>query len=167
MSPSAATPELRFTRSRQAVVSLAWGLGCLLLSLGLFILHFQRFTHPPALGWGFVPLLPAALFLWLAWHQLRHPFLVLTRIGIEIYPFFLPARNMHLLLWQQISHSEIIAEPPQLILTRADAADAKIFITLAPLVPRQRELLHTALSGVQTNREKVTASITAKEESGP
>ena len=67
MPPSAATPELRFTRSRQAVVSLAWGLGCLLLSLGLFILHYQRFTHPPALGWGFVPLPPAAFFLWLAW----------------------------------------------------------------------------------------------------
>ena len=167
MPPSAATPELRFTRSRQAVVSLAWGLGCLLLSLGLFILHFQRFTHPPALGWGFVPLLPGMLFLWLAWHQLRHPFLVLTRIGVEIYPFFLPARNMHLLLWQQISQSEIIADPPQLILTRADATDAKIFITLAPLVPRQRALLQTALVGVQTTREKVTAGITVKEESGP
>ena len=167
MPSSAATPELRFTRSRQAVVSLAWGLGCLLLSLGIFILHYQRFTHPPAFFWGFVPLLPGTLCFWLAWHQLRHPFLVLTRIGIEIYPFFLPARNMHLLLWQQISRSEIISEPPQLILTRADATDAKIFITLAPLVPRQRELLQTALAGVQINREKVSMDYAAKEKSGP
>ena len=167
MPSSAAIPELRFTRSRQAVVSLACGLGCLLLSLGIFILHYQRFTHPPVFFWGFIPLPLAALFLWLAWHQLRHPFLILTRIGVEIYPFFLPARNMHLLLWQQISRSEILFDPPRLILTRADATDAKIFITLAPLVPRQRELLQTALAGVQSNREKVSADSKPKEESGP
>lgn len=162
MAPSAATPELRFTRSRQAVVMLCWGLAMLLLSLGLFVLHRQRFTHPPALFWGFLPLPFAALFLWLAWQHLRHPFLVLTKVGVEIYPFFLPGRNMNLVLWQQIARTEIQLRPPRLVLTRADAADAKIFITLAPLAPRQRLLLQTALDGVQENREKVSEAMRQK-----
>lgn len=157
MAPSAATPELRFTRSRQAIVTLLWALGLLFLSLGLFTLHHQRITHPPSWYWALLPLPLAATALWLTWHQLRRPYLILTRIGLEIYPFFLPARNMHLVLWQQIARTEVTPIPPQLILTRADATDAKIFITLAPLPPSQRLLLEKALSGVQANREKVSS----------
>jgi hypothetical protein len=151
--------ELRFTRSRQAVVMVAWALGFLLLSVLLFILHQQRHSHPPALFWSWLPLPFVILFAWLAWNHLRHPYLALTRVGLEIYPFFLPAQNMHLVLWQQIRHAEVIDQPPQLILTRADSEDAKIFITLEPMPARQRALLAKALQGVQDMREKVTASM--------
>lgn len=151
--------ELRFTRARQAVVMFAWGFGLLLASAGLFVLHQQRHTNPPALFWMFIPLVPAVVFLWLTWSHLKHPYLALTRVGIEIYPFFLPARNMNLILWQQIAKSEVSETPPLLVLTRADAVDAKIFITLAPIQPQQRRFLARALNGVQEMREEVTAKI--------
>lgn len=154
--------ELRFTRARQAITMFAWGFGLLLASAGLFVLHFQRHTHPPSIVWGFLPILPGILLLWLTWTHLRHPYLALTRVGVEIYPFFLPARNMNLILWQQIAGTEVSDSPAQLVLTRADCADGKIFITLDPIAPPQRQLLARALTGVQEMREKVSADIAAQ-----
>lgn len=161
MKKSDALIELRFTRSRQATPILAWALGFLFCALGFALLHYQRFTHPPSLYWAAIPLCPALLLLWLAWSHLRHPYLALTRVGIEIYPFFLPARNMNLVLWQQIARTEVTHTPPQLVLTRSDSIDAKIFITLEPIAPQQRILLERALQGVQENRESVSREISA------
>ncbi len=148
--------ELRFTRSRQAVVMMAWGVAFWLISVAFMATYYHNF-HRQAWWWIVVPAVPALVFCWLAWNHLRHPYLVLTRVGLEIYPFFLPARNMHLVLWQQIARADVSTTPPLLTLTRADQEDGKIFITLAPLQPRQRQLLARALEGVQEMREKVSA----------
>lgn len=147
--------ELRFTRAHQALVMLAWSLGLLLAAVVAGACYYHNFLQP-AWWWILVPALPALGFGWLAYTHLRHPYLVLTRVGLEIYPFFLPARNMHLVLWQQISQAAVTDAPPLLTLTRADQDDGKIFITLTPLPPRQRALLAKALTGVQTMREKVS-----------
>lgn len=166
--------ELRFTRSRQAVVMIAWGMAFLLASMVLLSLRLEpvirrinpdKLQAPPALIWGLLPLPIAIGFFWLAWSHLRHPYLALTRVGIEIYPFFLPSKNMNLVLWQQIKESVVSDKPAQLILTMADRPDSKIFITLDPLALPQRRLLARALEGVQENREKVTREVEAKAES--
>jgi hypothetical protein len=148
--------ELRFTRSRQAVVMLAWCVVFLMATVGCIATNYHNF-HRQEWWWALFPAVPALLFGWLAWNHIRHPYLALTRVGVEIYPFFLPSRNMHLVLWQQISHAEVTEGPPLLTLTRADQADGKIFITLAPLTPQQRKLMGRAFAGVQEMREKVTA----------
>jgi hypothetical protein len=148
--------ELRFTRSRQAVVMLAWGITFTLISVAFMATYYHNF-HRQAWWWAVLPGIPAAVFYWLAWNHLRHPYLVLTRVGLEIYPFFLPARNMHLVLWQQIARADVSSTPPLLTLTRADQDDGKIFITLAPLQPQQCQLLARALEGVQEMREKASA----------
>jgi hypothetical protein len=150
--------ELRFTRSRQAVIMFAWGLAFWLVSVTLGALYYHNFKQNPW-WWAVLPAIPACLFCWLGWSHLRHPYLALTRVGLEIYPFFLPARNMHLVLWQQIRHTEVTSKPPMLTLTRADQTDGKIFITLAPLTPRQCQLLTRALNGVQEMREQVSANM--------
>jgi glucan phosphoethanolaminetransferase (alkaline phosphatase superfamily) len=148
--------ELRFTRSRQAVVMMAWGLAFWLVAAGLGATYYHNF-YRQAWWWVLLPAVPALIFSWLAYCHLRHPYLALTRVGLEIYPFFRPSRNMHLVLWQQIARTEVTAHPATLTLTRADQADGKIFITLEPIHPRQRQLLTRALEGVQAMREKVSA----------
>lgn len=135
---------------------LAWGLAFFLVTVTLMALHYHNFEQHPW-WWAVIPAVPALLFFWLAYNHVRHPYLALTRVGLEIYPFFLPARNMHLVLWQQIASTQVTPDPPMLELKRADQEDGKIFITLAPLHPRQRQLLTRALNGVQEMREKVSA----------
>ena len=153
--------ELRFTRSRQAMKMLAVGLVFWLASVALMATAYHNFNHQ-SWWWAVVPAVPALLFCWLAWSHLRHPYLVLTRVGLEIYPFFLPSRNMNLILWQQIARTEVTTSPPLLTLIRADQADGKIFITLDPLQPTQRRFLSRALEGVQEMREEVSAKIAAQ-----
>lgn len=145
---SAMLRELRFTRSRQAVVMLAVGIGFVLMSVALLVMNKQWENHPPAWWWTLLPLPPACAFLWLAWQHLRRPYLVLSRIGIEIYPFLLPAQNMNLVLWQEIASAEVQQEDTMLALTLANFEDAKIFVTLRPMAERQRPLLAQAIRGV-------------------
>ncbi len=153
--------ELRFTRSRQAMKMLAVGLVFWLASAALMATSYHNFNHQ-SWWWVLVPAVPALVFCWLSWSHLRHPYLVLTRVGLEIYPFFLPSRNMNLILWQQIARTEVTASPPLLTLIRADQEDGKIFITLDPLQPTQRRFLGRALDGVQEMREEVSAKIAAQ-----
>ena len=49
-----------------------------------------------------VPLALAAVVARVAVGLTRHAYLILTPLGIEIFPFFRPAEGMRLVMWQEV-----------------------------------------------------------------
>ncbi|BCU76221.1 hypothetical protein [Luteolibacter sp. LG18] len=139
--------ELRFTRSRQAAgFSIAAGM-LAMAGLVFFLLAPYRADNPelPHPAWGLLPLTLAAGSLRLAWRCARHAYLLLSPIGIEIFPFFRPAAGMQVVPWAQIAAVEI----DQARLTLHFSADrtSGIHLSLAPIRRARRALLIAAIEG--------------------
>ena len=144
--------ELRFTRSRQAVTFLALGLLCVAAAAAIVVLHRQRIVHPPPLWAALLPMLPAWLCLRTALRLARHAYLLLSPIGIEIFPFFRPADNMQLVSWGEVADASVDDSRRLLTLTLAGFDDAKIIVSLDPMTHQSRELLARAIAGVMAQR---------------
>jgi hypothetical protein len=147
------TAELRYTRAGQSVAFLAAGILLLSLGAGLGLLgwHWDDKTMPAPLlptPWlGVAPVALAAFFFWWAGRLVRRPLLVLTPVGIEVYPFIHPDDNMQLVLWAEIDTIEIDAGRRWLVITRSDTAGGKVFVSLRPLTGPSRLMLARAVEG--------------------
>jgi len=151
--------ELRFTRSRQAVTFVIAGAILFGVAGGILVLWWQRLDYRPAIWWALLPTVASWGCFRLAVHLTRHAFLLLSPIGIEIFPFFRPAQNMQLFSWGEIKHAEVDDGQRLLVLTLAGYEDAKVIISLAPIKPGARSLLAKAITGVMEKRTEGSASI--------
>ena len=148
--------ELRFTRSRQALTFLTAGIACLCVAGGIFIkalpLAGNAAGEPAAVDsplWALVPLVPAVLCFWVAVHCLRHAFIILTPLGIELFPFWRPARNLQVIYWAEIQTATI---SPDFKIFTIKCHASGITATLAPISRSGRVLLKRAIEG-RTDRE--------------
>jgi len=146
--------ELRFTRSRQAVTFAVAGVLFLCFASGLGIILWWRWHSWLTLLWLLLPLLAAWGCLRLALHLTRHAYLLLSPIGIEIFPFFRPAQQMQLFSWGEIGHAEVSDGDRLLILTLAGYEDSKVIISLDPVPLRARPLLRKAVEGLMEKRAR-------------
>ena len=144
--------ELRFTRSRQAVTFVVAGVLFISLAAGLLLLWWQRVDHPPSLWWTLIPLCFSWISFRIAAHLTRHAYLLLSPIGIEIFPFFRPSENMQLFSWSEIRDAGVSDDGRLLTLTLAGYEDAKVFVSLDPVKPAARPLLRKAIEGVMEKR---------------
>jgi hypothetical protein len=146
--------ELRFTRSHQA--GLFWGLATLFAcgSAALFLASSEylnaletrvRLVNSPL--WGFLPILPALFFAWVAVHLTRHAFLILTPLGIEIFPFWKPKQNLQVLYWAEIASAEVNDDADLLVICLAGEGDSRVIISLDPIKLERRLLLKHAIEG--------------------
>lgn len=126
----------------------------LCLAAGLGVLLWWRYCPWLTWLWLLLPLLAAWGCLHLALHLTRHAFLLLSPIGIEIFPFFRPAQQMQLLSWGEIAHAGMTEDDRLLILTLAGLEDAKIIIGLDPVPRRALPLLRKAVEGLMENRAR-------------
>ncbi len=141
--------ELRFTRSGQAVGfcvagAVMTGIGVTLLATG-----FYRAINPavPHSAWA-IPFLAVAVGLFMvARHLTRHAYLILTPMGLEIFPFFRPAKRMQMVFWQEISDAEIDEREKWLTLHFNDERTAGMHLSLSPVRKKLRELLAKAVLG--------------------
>ena len=150
--------ELRFTRSRQAVTFVIAGVVFLAVAGGVLALWLWRVNHPLSLWWAVLPLTAAWACLRLAANLTRHAYLLLSPLGIEIFPFYRPAQNMQLFAWSEIQHAGVSEDGRLLTLTLAGYEDAKVIISLDPVKEKARPMLKKAVEGVMERRE--TASLT-------
>ncbi len=141
--------ELRFTRSGQA--SHFWVSAAVLTSVGITLLATSiyreinpRLPHPV---WASVPLLLAAVMARLAVGMTRHAYLILTPLGIEIFPFFRPAEGMRLVLWQEVDHAEVDEKTSCLTLHHDAGKTSGIHLSLTPIRADRRTLLAKAVLG--------------------
>lgn len=139
--------ELRFTRAGQALVFAILAAVLVMVALVFFLLAPHRPDHPvlPHPAWGLLPLALALLAGRLAWHCARHAYILLSPIGVEIFPFFRPAANMQVIPWAQIAAAEVGDK----ILTLHFSAErtAGIHLALSPIAKDRRELLAKAIRG--------------------
>jgi hypothetical protein len=141
--------ELRFTRSGQA--SHFWLAAAMLAAAGITLLATAiyrdinpRLPHP---AWALLPLAAAAALASLAMKMTRHAYLILTPLGIEIFPFFRPAAGMRLVLWQEVARAEVDEKSRRLTLHHDAAKTSGIHLSLSPIRADRRCLLAKAVLG--------------------
>ena len=141
--------ELRFTRSGQA--TLFWVGAAVLGSVGITLLAttIYRDINPalPHPAWAVVPLAFAGFMVHTAARLTRHAYLILTPLGIEIFPFFRPANGMRLILWQEIHHAEVDGKATRLTLHHDSGKTSGIHLSLTPIRSDRRTLLAKAVIG--------------------
>lgn len=144
--------ELRFTRSGQAL--LFWLMAAVFTAGAVTLLatSYYRDVNPalPEPQWSLVPLVLALLSLRLAYSLTRHAYLILTPLGIEIFPFFRPAAGMRLVVWQEIASAEVNASLTVLTLHHNAEKSSGIHLSLKPIRRDLREWLAKAVVGRAT-----------------
>lgn len=138
--------ELRFTRGAQATLFAVVAAVACGASAAIIILNF--ISKDPLLSWWWavLPLLVAALFARLAFRCARHAYIILTPLGIEIFPFFNARENLQVLYWSQIADAEI-NENQQLVIHFNEEQSAGVVASLTPISPARRILLERAIEG--------------------
>ncbi len=141
--------ELRFTRSEQAVVF--WMAAAVLVACGVTILAtaYYRDINPrvPHGAWAVVPFAFAGLMVQTAVRLTKHAYLILTPLGIEIFPFFRPSAGMRLVTWQEIQGAEVDGDLKRLILHHNPEKTSGIHLSLEPIRKERRTLLAKAVIG--------------------
>ena len=141
--------ELRVTRSGQA--TLFWISAAVLFTVGITMLatSIYRDINPqlPHPAWAFVPLGMALFMVRVAVGLTRHAYLILTPLGIEIFPFFRAAAGMRLVLWQEVNHAEVDENLTRLTLHHNSEKSSGIHLSLTPIRADRRTLLAKAVIG--------------------
>lgn len=141
--------ELRFTRSGQAVgfwIAAAM-CGGVAVSLAFGSLYREIDPSLPHPAWALIPAVAMAMLVRLSIRLTRHAYVILTPLGVEIFPFFRPARGMRLVTWQEIDSAEFSADGRWLTLHHDAEKTSGIHLSLRPLRADRRTLLAKALLG--------------------
>lgn len=151
MPPTLQSPEkeLRFTRSGQAVTFWMIAAVCTAAAITLLVTSSYRDENPrlPHPAWAVLPLAAAAFAARTAVRLTRHAYLILTPLGIEVFPFFRPASGMRLISWQEIHSAEVSPGFDRLTLHHDAAKTSGIHLTLGPIRRDRRPLLAKAITG--------------------
>jgi hypothetical protein len=141
--------ELRFTRSGQAVLFWVGAAVLAAMAVTLVATSIYRGINPqlPHPAWALVPLVLAVVSTRLAVGLTRHAYLILTPLGIEIFPFFRPASGMRLVVWQEVAGAEVNADMTLLTLHHDAAKTSGIHLSLRPVRADRRDLLAKAVIG--------------------
>ena len=140
--------ELRFTRSGQApwFWMAAAVFACVTVTLLACAVYRGVNPRPPHPAWALLPLVLAVAAARTAVRLTRHAYLILTPLGIEIFPFFRPARSMRLVSWQEIADAQIDADLTLLTLHHNAERSSGIHLSLAPIRQDLRVLLAKAVA---------------------
>ena len=144
---SASAKEIRFTRAGQAAPLWVGAAICLTATLALLFIRWMPDSDglgPPAV-WALLPAVLTWILAKLAIHCTRHAYLILTPLGLEIFPLWTPAARMQLIAWQQIDALD--ATDSRLTLHFNREQSSGVHLTLRPLRRDQRVLLKAALAG--------------------
>jgi len=138
--------ELRFTRAGQAQgIFVA---ATVFFAFGLLIAITTIMGHPDFRWWMPLPFLAGAcLFLKVALHCTRHAYIILTPMGIEIFPLLKPEKNLNLIYWTELDHVDFNEELTLAKIHRDAKETSGVILSLKPVLSKQRLLLKKALEG--------------------
>lgn len=138
--------ELRFTRSGQAQGFLV--AAAVATSFGILICVTAFMDHPNFFWWMALPFfLVAALLMRFSMRCARHAYLILTPLGIEIFPLLKPEKNLNLVYWSQLHSAEFDDDLTKLKLHYDEGQTGGVILSLTPIQEKQRPLLKKALEG--------------------
>lgn len=141
--------ELRFTRAGQAVGFCVAGAICAGVAVTLLATGYYRDINPAVShpAWAAPFAVAAAGFFALARHLAKHAYLILTPIGLEVFPFFRPSKGMQVVMWQEIDAAEIDSKESRLTLHFNAERTAGMHLSLRPVRRKTRSLLAKAVLG--------------------
>ena len=144
--------ELRFTRSAQGRTFFV--LGAMAAGLGVLLVFFAALPEEPLVPWWSALLpLPVAIVLFRAGlHCVRHAYLIFTPLGVEIFPFFNPARNLRIVYWSEIAQAEVSPGLQSLILHYDETRSSGVVASLRPVRRDHRHLVQAAIDGMMAKR---------------
>ena len=142
--------ELRFTRSAQAPLFYIIAAVAVATTIGIIILSTQKWgmSPPPLQKWWWLIIPDLMIGFWFFRIGLRcsqHAYLILTPLGVEIFPFFRAQKNLQVIYWTQIVEAEVTKS--KLIMHFSDQRNSGVIVSLRPVLHRQRELLKKAIDG--------------------
>lgn len=138
--------ELRFTRAGQALGF--WFAAAILAAAGLtwtVTLIYRDFDPALPSLWCLLPLGLSLLAARTAVKLTRHAYLILTPLGVEIFPFFRPASGMNLISWQEIHSAEVDSRLLRLTLHHNAEKTSGVHLSLRPIQAARRPLLAKAV----------------------
>jgi hypothetical protein len=149
--------EIRFTRAAQGCLFFVFSAFFISLSAAIVVLATQgtEFEAPLLEGWLWSALLPLSIsicLIKLAAHCIRHAYLILTPIGIEIFPLFRPEKHMSLIMWAEVHFAEISHDQSRLTLHYNAEKTSGVVMSLSPIMKAQRILLNHAIDGLMKKR---------------
>jgi hypothetical protein len=103
-----------------------------------------------------LPLAAAIGFCKVAIHCTRHAYVLLTPLGVEIFPLWRPHQTMRWIFWAEIQDYELSTQRPLLLLHFNHEKSSGVAISLSPLMPAQREMLVHALCQQLSRRKECT-----------
>ena len=153
-------PELRFTRAWQSIPFFFAALGLACLSFVLLLVSLPIWTHQSVSLWGrpwyaLIPLPFAGAAIWTGIHLCKHAYFIFTPLGIELFSFWRPSKNLQLVSWAEVE--SVTADDQMLEIALDGEKDSAIFVSLAPLRPEARQLLQHTCEGVMKQKEIETS----------
>jgi hypothetical protein len=136
--------ELRFTRIGQAQAFMV--IAAVSFAFALLLAVTWLMGHPSFLWWMPLPFLVTSILLGrLAGRCARHAYLILTPLGVEIFPLFKPQDNLNLVYWNEIDEVEFDEELTVLRIHHTPEKNSGIVLSLKPIHQKKRPLLKKAL----------------------
>ena len=138
--------ELRFTRAGQAQGFIV--IAAVAFAFALLLSITWLMDHPSFTWWMPLPFLVLAIFLTrLGARCARHAYLILTPMGVEIFPLLKPEKNLNLVYWAQLEHADFDEDLTTLKLHYNEEKTAGVILSLKPILMKKRPLLKKALEG--------------------
>ena len=136
--------ELRFTRIAQAQAFMI--IAAVSFAFALLLTVTWLMGHPSFRWWMALPFLITSVLLGrLAGRCARHAYLILTPLGVEIFPLFKPQDNLNLVYWNEIDDAEFDEDLTVLKLHHNPEKNSGIILSLKPIHEKKRPLLQKAL----------------------
>lgn len=138
--------ELRFTRAGQAAAFWIGSAMCFAAAVMFWAVAPFRSENPelPNVWWSVVPLVACVFLARVALRLTRKAYLILTPLGVEIFPFFRPAAGMRLVSWGEIADMETDGKS-RLTLHFNREKTGGIHLSLSPVAAVRRPLLIRAM----------------------
>ncbi len=149
--------ELRFTRGAQAAGFAVTAAVFCIAAAAMAVLFFVSERPPFGWGWTLLPLPVAFVFFRLAHRCVRHAYVILTPLGIELFPFFRPRKNLRVIYWHEIAAAEV-TDDARLVLHFDRTKSSGVVASLAPIPRRRRPLLARAIEGRMADRGEPPAN---------
>ena len=138
--------ELRFTRAGQAqgmFIAATVAFAFALLTAITWLIG-----HPDFHWWTPLPFLILAwVLVRIALHCTRHAYIILTPMGVEIFPLLKPEKNLNLIYWTELDHADFNEDLTLAKLHRNAQESSGAVLSLKPILAKQRPFLKKALEG--------------------
>ena len=144
--------ELRFTRSRQGLTFVTASILCFCLAGFIWFRVYFNYLESSQINELIIPIVVstffivlAILFFFVAVHCTRHAILILTPLGLELFPFWFPVKNFRMIYWSEMDNA-FVSEDMKFMHIDCESG-SKILISMSPIATDLRSYLKVAVEG--------------------